>query len=64
METAIKLNEKKDRDKRYIKNWRPIFLLNVDTKILSIPIKKSCFANVNFLTTNCLCKKQIYWRKC
>ena len=64
METVIKLIEKKDRDKRYIKNWRPISLLNVDTKILSIPIKKSCFANVNFLTTNCLCKKQIYWRKC
>ena len=27
--------EKKDRDKRYIKNWRLIYLLNVDTKILS-----------------------------
>ena len=26
---------KKDRDKRYIKNRRPISLLNVDTKILS-----------------------------
>ena len=32
---VIKLIEKKDRDKRYIKNWRPISLLNVDTKILS-----------------------------
>ena len=40
----ITLIEKKDRDKRYIKNWRPISLLNVDTKILSkilaIRIKK------------------------
>ena len=26
---------KKDRDKRFVKNWRPITLLNVDTKILS-----------------------------
>ena len=35
MESVIKLIEKKDRDKRYIKNWRPISLLNVDTRILS-----------------------------
>ena len=27
--------EKKDKDKRFIANWRPISLLNVDTKILS-----------------------------
>ena len=26
---------KKDRDERFVKNWRPISLLNVDTKILS-----------------------------
>ena len=25
---------KRDRDKRFVKNWRPISLLNVDTKIL------------------------------
>ena len=25
---------KKDRDKRYIKNWRPLSLLNIDTKVL------------------------------
>ena len=34
-QAAIKLIEKKDWDKRYIKNWRPISLLNVDTKITS-----------------------------
>ena len=27
--------EKKDRDKRFVKNWRPILLLNVETKIIS-----------------------------
>ena len=26
---------KKGRDKRFIKNWRPILLLNVDTKLIS-----------------------------
>ena len=32
-QAAIKLIEKKDRDKRYIKNWKPVSLLNVDKKI-------------------------------
>ena len=31
----IILIEKKDRDKRMIKNWRPISLINVDAKIAS-----------------------------
>ena len=31
----IKLIEKKGRDKRYIQNWRPISLLNVDAKLIS-----------------------------
>lgn len=34
-QTVIKLIEKKYRDKRYIKNQRPISLLNVDMKIIS-----------------------------
>ena len=33
-QAVIKLIAKKDRDKRFVKNWRPISLLNVDTKIL------------------------------
>ena len=32
-QAVIKLLEKKDRDKRLIKNWRPISLLNTDLKI-------------------------------
>ena len=35
MQAAIKLIEKKDHDRRYIKNWKPVLLLNVDTEILS-----------------------------
>ena len=31
-QAVIKLIEKKGRDKRYIQNWRPISLLNVDVK--------------------------------
>ena len=38
-QAIIKLIEKKDRDKRYMKNWRPISLLNVDTKIISKRLK-------------------------
>ena len=34
-QAIIRLIEKKDKDRRYIKNWRPISLLNVDTKIAS-----------------------------
>ena len=34
-QVVITLVEKKGKDKRYFKNWRPISLINVDTKILS-----------------------------
>ena len=34
-QAVIKLIEKKDKDKKLIKNWRPISLLNVDTKLIS-----------------------------
>ena len=33
--SSYKSLRKKDNDKRYIKNWRPISLLNIDTKIVS-----------------------------
>ena len=33
--TSYKTNWKKDRVKRLIKNWRPITLLNVDSKLIS-----------------------------
>ena len=34
-QATITLIEKKGKDKRYLKNWRPISLMNVDTKIAS-----------------------------
>ena len=34
-QAVIKLIDKKDKDKRFIKNWGPIFLLTVDYKIIS-----------------------------
>ena len=37
-QAVVKLIEKKDRDERYIKNWRLISLLNVDYKIMSKPL--------------------------
>ena len=34
-QAVIKLIEKKDRNKTFIKNWRPISLLNVESKLIS-----------------------------
>ena len=34
-QATIKLIDKMDRDRRHIKNWRPISLLNVDMKVTS-----------------------------
>ena len=39
-EAVITLIEKKDKDRRLIKNWRPISLVNVDVKIGSKAIAK------------------------
>ena len=33
-QTVTKLIEKKDNDKKLIKNWRPTYLLNVNTKLI------------------------------
>ena len=36
-QAVIKLIAKKDRDNRFVKNWRLISLLNIDIKILPKP---------------------------
>ena len=51
-ETVSKLIEKKDRDKRYIKKWIPISLLNVDTKTLSKAIFKKLKAVLPMLISS------------
>ena len=33
-QAVITLIDKKGKDKRYIQNWRPISLLNVDAKLI------------------------------
>ena len=46
-QAIIKLIEKKDIDKRFIKIWQPVSLLNVDmkliSKVLAIHLKKCYF---------------------
>ena len=37
-QAVITLIEKKDREKRLLKNWRPISVINVDCKIASKPL--------------------------
>ena len=37
------LLEKKDKDRRFIKNWHPISLINVDVRILSKALAKGWF---------------------
>ena len=53
-QAIIKLIEKKDKDKRFIKNWRPISLLNVDYKIIS----KALASRVNKVLPNLISPQQ------
>ena len=62
-QVVITLVEKKEKDKRHLKNWRPISLINVDTKILSnslaLRIKKVLSSLIHSDQTAYV--KDIYW---
>ena len=56
-QAVITLIEKKGKDKRFMKNWRPISLINVDTKIAS----KALAARMeNVLTSIVHCNQTAY----
>ena len=40
-QAIIKLIENKDRDKRFLNNWQPISLLNIDVKLLNKALAKN-----------------------
>ena len=56
-QAVITLIEKKGEDKRFMKNWQPISLINVDTKIAS----KALAARMeNVLTSIVHCNQTAY----
>ena len=62
-QAVIVLIEKKNKDKRFLKNWRPIFLINVDAKIASkaiaLRIKKVIGKLVHCDQTAYVCNRNI-----
>ena len=44
-QAVMVLIEKKEKDKRLIKNWRPISLINVDSKIASKALASKALAS-------------------
>ena len=62
-QAVIVLIEKKDKDKRFLKNWRPMSLINVDAKIASkaiaLRIKKVIGNFIHCDQTAYVCKRNI-----
>ena len=58
-QAVIILIEKKDKDKRCIRNWRPISLLNVDLKIAS----KALALRIKPVLKNVICHDQTAYIK-
>ena len=59
---VAKLLEKKDWDKRFIENWSPISLLNVDTKYYWKHLQQNLnlFYHLLFFKSNCVCRKTVH----
>ena len=62
-QAVITLIEKKGKDRSLLENWRPISLVNVDTKIMT---KAIAWRIINVLPdpskSNWICKRSFYWR--
>ena len=62
-QAVITLIEKKGKDRSLLENWRPISLVNVDTKIMT---KAIAWRIKNVLLdpskSNWICKRSFYWR--
>ena len=64
-QAMITLIEKKGKDKRYLKNWIPISLMNVDTKIASKAIAtrlKMVIQKLIHHNQTAYVAKPLYWR--
>ena len=57
-QAVIKLIEKKDEDKKLIKNWRPISLLNIDTKPISKVLGKRLKKVLPLISNNLLMSRE------
>ena len=58
-QAVITLVEKKEKDKRFVKNWRPISLVNVDAKLGSKTLAKrlaKVLPEVIHFNQNAFCK--------
>ena len=51
-QAVVKLLEKKGKDKRFIKNWRPISLINYDSKLLSKTLAERLKLALPFLVSS------------
>ena len=59
-QAVITLTDKKDRDKRILKNWKPISLIKVDVKIALKALALRVRNVMHELKSNCLCERSLH----